>query len=128
MSPRRSKTICLPSGLTSTFIHVPSDVSNATFCTGPRSAAMSHFLVSGACPRNVARASVESTANAARFFMALVFVFEASPEIPARDRPVRPPRLRDLPDAIRFRPLPESVEPLDGVHDAEVVDREHVGP
>ena len=34
----------LPSGLTSTFIHVPSDVSNASFVVGPRSAPTSHFF------------------------------------------------------------------------------------
>ena len=33
----------LPSGLTSTFIHVPSDVSNSSFVVGPSGAATSHF-------------------------------------------------------------------------------------
>ena len=35
MSPSRSNTSVRPSGLTSTFIHVPSFVSNAIVCDGP---------------------------------------------------------------------------------------------
>jgi hypothetical protein len=35
-----------PSGLTSTFSHVPSSVSNDSFEVGPRSATTSHFLSS----------------------------------------------------------------------------------
>src|SRR5262245_7452043 len=50
MSPSRSKTMRRPSGLTSTFIHVPSEVSNASFSAGPRSAVTSHFLASGCSP------------------------------------------------------------------------------
>ena len=38
-----------PSGLTSTFIHVPSDVSNASLCVGPRSSVTSHFGAVGGC-------------------------------------------------------------------------------
>src|SRR2546426_8765474 len=43
MSPRRSKTICFPSGLTSREIHVPSSVSNSMFEVGPCAAETSHF-------------------------------------------------------------------------------------
>src|SRR5688500_12237143 len=42
MSPSRSKTIVRPSGLTSTFIQVPSSVSNSTSLVGPSGAVTSH--------------------------------------------------------------------------------------
>ena len=45
MSPSRSKTIVLPSGLTSTFIHVPSDVSNDSVDDSVSGAVMSHLLL-----------------------------------------------------------------------------------
>ncbi len=46
MSPSRSNTICVPSGLTSTFIHVPSLVSKASVVVGPVGSATSHFFAS----------------------------------------------------------------------------------
>src|SRR5574341_708982 len=42
MSPNKSKTISLPSGLTSRFIHVPSVVVNSTSLVGPCAAVTSH--------------------------------------------------------------------------------------
>src|SRR5689334_18586651 len=48
MSPRRSKTIVVPSGETSRFIHVPSSVSNSMVCRGPKSAFLVGLVVSAA--------------------------------------------------------------------------------
>src|SRR5262245_30555364 len=69
MSPSRSNTIWRPSGLTSTFIHVPSEVSNASFCAGPRSAVTSHFLLS-VCARGVTSAQTRTTSVATVRFIA----------------------------------------------------------
>src|SRR4051812_41536739 len=73
MSPSRSKTMRCPSGLTSTFIHVPSDVSNSIFCTGPRSAVTSHFLVSACCARGTASGIATMTRATRSRFIGLSF-------------------------------------------------------
>src|ERR671920_513474 len=123
MSPRRSNTIWRPSGLTSTFIHVPSDVSNSSFCVGPRSAVTSHFLLSD-CWALVSATEKTKTAPTARIFFILlssVFflrssffgrVLEASPQKPARDRSVGAPDFADLADAIGFRFFSQPIEAL----------------
>src|SRR4030095_2367537 len=148
MSPSRSNTICFPSGLTSTFIHVPSDVSNAIVCVGPYGAVTSHFLLSACCSSTGALAEVEARgaatvsarrSNAAIFFIVSrfrlkaeatgtgLFVLEASPQVPAGDGAIRPPGFGDLADAIGLRTLAQAVQPLDRRHDTQVVDRHHVG-
>src|SRR5262245_31400893 len=147
MSPSRSNTIWRPSGLTSTFIHVPSEVSNASFCAGPRSAVTSHFLLSVCCARGVTSAHTRTTSVAIVRFIASTlpsaffgarpgrrrfpvlfdrYVFQAAPQIPARDRAVRAPGLADLLDPIGSRFLAQAVQPMDRVDDSKVVDRQDV--
>ena len=55
-------------------------------------------------------------------------VFETAPQIPARHRAVRTPGFADLRIRSGVGLLAQPVEPLDGVDDAEIVDRQHVGP
>src|SRR5687768_8423482 len=81
MSPSRSKTIVLPSGLTSTFIHVPSLVSNSTSRVGPCFAVTSHragitgaALCCGSCAASGA-ARVMAMANVRRDTMRASFLW-----------------------------------------------------
>src|SRR5215510_8436802 len=79
MSPSRSNTIWRPSGLTSTFVHVPSDVSNASFVVGPRSAVtsdfLSSFLSSFCCAERGAIASPRRRAKRNERIIYLAFCF-----------------------------------------------------
>src|SRR5450756_234004 len=138
MSPRRSNTICRPSGLTSTFIQVPSEVSKVSFWVGPRSALTSHFLTSACCARgcaNVASITPPTRADIVRIrFMVSAFcllpllILEASPQVPARHGAIRPPGFADFSNPIRVGFLPEPIKTLDGRHDAQVVHRQDVWP
>src|SRR3954463_5042854 len=110
----------VPSGLTSRFIHVPSDVSNASFVVGPRSAATSHLGGAGgpcALVEESARHTIASSGSTRLIVICKSgrqadtgevsrFVVEAAPEIPRRDGTVRPPRLTDFSNALRGWFLP----------------------
>ena len=149
MSPSRSNTICFPSGLTSTFIQVPSDVSKSQL--GRRSeVGVDIPLVCGLllrvrwrdeqCEKRNQRTNGEASAHHwVTSFCVLCsvlccvicsvtwFIIKTSPQVPARDRPVGPPRFTELPQAFRSRFLSQAIGLLDRVHDPEVADGKDVG-
>lgn len=55
-----------PSGLTSTFIHVPSVVSNDTVLVGPVGVVMSHFSLGACAPEATVRRASAATESKRR--------------------------------------------------------------
>src|ERR671918_560610 len=112
MSPSRSKTICRPFGLTSTFIHVPSDESNDSFVVGPRSAVTSHLSAGFCWAETVASSSARPTGINARMeggVLLFRFIVQAPPQVPRGNRSVRTPRFAKLEQAIWRWFLPETI-------------------
>ena len=91
---------------------MPSDVSKASFVVGPRSALTSHFLACEVCCARgdeQGQRDQERQAEADSFhsFLFVGFVFEAAPQVPARDGAIGPPGFPDLADAIGCGLLPQ---------------------
>ena len=126
-----------PSGLTSTFIHVPSDVSNASFVVGPRSAVTSHFFASavgGCCASvDVSTASGRSEEDAEMQSVHTLGLLQGSlSRLRHRYQDATERYGRQASPILRMRSasgfLRRPIDVLDRVHDAEVANRQHVGP
>src|SRR5687767_6389524 len=132
MSPSRSNTTRRPSGLTSTFIHVPSSVSNESGVDGPQSPATSHLSAGFCCAIGGSR-SRDARQTVAIFKDSLLdgflhrFVVEAAPKVPGGDRAIRFPRFAELAHPLRGRLLPHAVRALDRIDDPEIADRQDIG-
>src|SRR6267143_4526909 len=127
-----SNAISAPSGLTSTFIHVPSDVSNSIVSVGPSGSSMFHFGACS-CPAGMAMPSAHASAvreDALRenaFFIGEGsierFVVQTCPEVPARNRAIGTPRLPESDHPLGRWPLAETIRLLNRLDDAKIAER-----